>query len=279
MRLSRRALLGGGVALALVGCAGPEEAARPALPVRGRVVLATTANRPVETPTDEVRQAERAAERAAGVEPPEWLRGQVVIPTSGEPPATPPPATNHAPTRAPDLRRLAVPYRSQLDGNPYAEANCGPTSMAMVLDYFGRHVPTRELRAIVNDLQGTWGVYDAGSTIESLAAIAERYGLRPLDLQVGKKLRRWSVEEVRRHLDGGHPIVPQLWYRGLPGRERRPYDGDHYVVMTGYGADEVIYNDPIDKDGPGAARRMTWAQLDKAWRNSDFPYAGFAISA
>jgi ABC-type bacteriocin/lantibiotic exporter with double-glycine peptidase domain len=170
-----------------------------------------------------------------------------------------------------------VPYRSQLDGNPYAESDCGPASMAMALGYHGRNVPTRDLRALVNDLQGTHGMYDAGSTIESLAAIAQRHGLRALDLQNGSKLRRWTIDDVRRHLEAGNPIVPQVWYRGLPGRESRSYQGDHYVVLVGYDGDEVLYHDPIDKDGPGAFRRMTPAQLDKAWRNSDFPYAALAV--
>ena len=32
---------------------------------------------------------------------------------------------------------LPVPYRSQLDGSAYAQANCGPTALAMVLAYYG----------------------------------------------------------------------------------------------------------------------------------------------
>ena len=58
---------------------------------------------------------------------------------------------------------------------------------------------------------------------------------------------------------------------------RAERNGDHYIVLTGYGADAVIYNDPIDKEGPGASRRMSWAQFDNAWRNSDFPYAALSI--
>ena len=65
--------------------------------------------------------------------------------------------------------------------------------------------------------------------------------------------------------------MPELWYRGLPGREGRPYDGDHYVVLTGYGPDGFVYNDPIDRDGPGRGRRIATAQLEKAWRNGDVP--------
>ena len=60
-----------------------------------------------------------------------------------------------------------------------------------------------------------------------------------------------EFDELRRELDAGRPVVPQVWYRGLPGRESRPYNGDHFVVLLGYDADVVIYNDPVDKDLPG----------------------------
>jgi uncharacterized protein YvpB len=184
-----------------------------------------------------------------------------------------------------EVHALSVPYRSQLDGNPYQDADCGPASIGMVLAAYGQPVATMEVREHVNQVQGTPGNYDAGSFIESLWDVAAIYGLTPSGLFAGARgkrgkteLRRWTMAEVRSAIDAGHPIVPQVWYRGLPGRENRPYQGDHYVVVTGYTDDEVIYHDPIDKDGPGASRRMTWTQFDKAWRNSDFPYAAVKIA-
>jgi uncharacterized protein YvpB len=183
-----------------------------------------------------------------------------------------------------EVRALPVPYRSQLDGNPYQDADCGPASMGMILAAYGQPLPTITIREFINELQGTQGNYDSGSFFESLWDVAGHYGLQPDGLFAGARgepgktpLRRWTMAEVRGQLDAGHPIVTQVWYRGLPGRETRPYNGDHYMVVIGYTADDVIYNDPIDKDGPGASRRMTWAQFDKAWRNSDFPYAGMSI--
>jgi hypothetical protein len=179
---------------------------------------------------------------------------------------------------------LPVPYRSQFDGNPYEDGDCGPASMGMILAAYGQALPTMQIREYVNEVQGTQGVYGAGSFIESLWDTAAHYGLKPAGLFAGARgergktsLRRWTLGELRRELDAGRPVVPQVWYRGLPGRESRPYNGDHFVVLVGYDADVVIYNDPVDKDLPGANRRMTWAELDKAWRNSDFPYAGFSV--
>lgn len=178
----------------------------------------------------------------------------------------------------PDTVRLTVPYRSQLDGDPYQGGNCGPATMGMILAAYGKQVPTQELRALVNDLQGTWGTYDSGTFIENLGVIAERHGLKPLDLFAGTKLRRWTLDDVRGHLQAGHPVVPQVWFRGLPGRENRDYNGDHYIVLTGYEGDDFLYSDSIDSDGPGANRRISATQLENAWRNSDFPYAALAIA-
>jgi hypothetical protein len=161
--------------------------------------------------------------------------------------------------------------------------------MAMVLAAFGRYVPNAEVRGLVNDLQGTWGVYEAGSFIENLAAITGRYGLRARGLfpptagagraKPGKNvLRRWTLAELRHALEAGQPVVPQVRYRGLPGHEQSDYWGDHFVVVTGYQGDTFVYHDPVDRYDPGADRLVPASQLEAAWRSSEFPYAAFAVS-
>ena len=47
-----------------------------------------------------------------------------------------------------DSHVLDVPYRSQLDGSAYALSNCGPTSLSMVLAYYGIDASPGELREI-----------------------------------------------------------------------------------------------------------------------------------
>ena len=186
-------------------------------------------------------------------------------------------------------RNLAVPYRSQMDGSPDEDGNCGPAAMAMVLGAYGKPVSVADMRAMVNDLQGTWGVEGAGTFIENLAVMGQRHGLRAWGLvpepltalakPPGKnKLRRWSLDGLRRQLDAGFPVVPQVRYRDLPGHFDSDYWGDHYVVVTGYEGADFIYNDPVDKYEPGYARRIAAAQLDKAWRSSSFPYAAVSFA-
>jgi len=173
---------------------------------------------------------------------------------------------------------LKVPYRSQLDGSAWAAANCGPTSVAMVLEAHGVQASSTEVRRRVMALQRTPGCDDCGAFIEHLAGAVEAYGLHSIGLQTDDgKLSRWNPDDVRAALRAGHPVLVQVMYRQLPGREDSPHYGDHYVVVTGMLGDDFLYNDPID-DGPGYGRLIRADQLRRAMAASDFPLAAFATS-
>ena len=184
-----------------------------------------------------------------------------------------------APVQATELVILNVPYRTQLDGSLYQGANCGPASLAMVLNGFGQTVSIADMRAQVNDLQGTWGDYNSGTAIENLGVIARRYGVEPLDLWAAGRLRRWTLDDVRAHLVAGRPVVPQVWYPGLPGRENARYRGDHFIVLTGFVGGEFFFHDPIDSDFPGSYRRITEEQLILSWTRGDLPFAALAFTS
>lgn len=207
-----------------------------------------------------------------------WLPSTMLLPTDVEP------ARIARFLATADLLRqrpevwLKVPYLSQLDGSPWAAANCGPTSVAMLLAAHGLTASPAEVRRQVMALQGTPNCQDCGSFIEALAGAAETYGLRALDLQAPDgKLRRWRLEDLRAALRANHPVIPQVKFRLLPGREDALYRGDHYIVLTGIVGDAFLYNDPID-DGPGYGRVISGEQLLRAMGASDFPYAAFAAA-
>lgn len=172
---------------------------------------------------------------------------------------------------------LKVPYRTQLDGSPSAAANCGPVSVGMSLQFFNRPVATAELRAHADRLQGGW-CPDCGVAIEWLAKIVESHGLRTENLYDAREFKRWTLEEVRDQLSRGHPVIPQLRYRLMPGRADARYGDDHYVVLCGVLGDDFIYNDPADVDGLGYARVMDSESLMRAWRGSSFPLVALAVS-
>lgn len=172
--------------------------------------------------------------------------------------------------------RLDVPYRSQLDGSISSAANCGPTSVGMALEAFGVYVPTAQVRALA---MRSMGIYDpfSGTTLESLRDAAEAYGLQGLDLHENGRYKRWTLDDVRAHLRAGHPVIPQLRYRMMPGREWVWVTYDHYVVITGMVGDDFIINDPISMGGQGE-RVLTAQQLLRAWMSSDFPGAALALA-
>jgi hypothetical protein len=182
--------------------------------------------------------------------------------------------------------RVNVPYRSQLDGSEYATANCGPTVLGMALESFGVNLPPPDLRGqVLNSENFDANDTDAGSYIWALAEVAQSDGVQPHGLyDADGGLHHWSVEDIRTSLHNKQPVILQVIYRGLPGREDSGYYGDHYIIITGLLGDEFLYNDPIGgaeaHEFPGYDRLLTADQLQHAMRASDTPYAfaGFALS-
>ncbi len=175
--------------------------------------------------------------------------------------------------------RINVPYRTQLDGSDYAGANCGPTVLGMALESFGMNVPPPDVRGqVLNSEDFQPDDTDAGSFIWALAQVAQSHGLQTHGLYEGdgSGLHRWTLDEVRASLRIGQPVIVQVVYRGLPGREDSGYYGDHYVIVTGLMGDNFLYNDPIGgavaHESPGYDRLMTPTELRRAMRASDTPY-------
>jgi hypothetical protein len=181
-----------------------------------------------------------------------------------------------------DLRadvRINVPYRTQLDGSDFAEANCGPTVLGMALESFGLNEQASDLRGQVLSSENFGSDdSDAGSYIWALANVARTYGLQPHGLYDGDgALHHWSTDEIRASVRSGQPVIVQVVYRGLPGREDSQYYGDHYVIITGLVGNDFLYNDPIGgriaNESPGYDRLMTATELQRAMHASDSEYA------
>jgi LysM repeat protein len=193
------------------------------------------------------------------------------------------PATRELPLAYPadtamDISHVFAPYRSQLDGSPYAEANCGPTVVGMALEAFGIAVPSRQLRATALDAQHMYG-NGVGTLITALAQVVDQNGLEIYGLRdAGGGLHRWSLDDIRGQIQQGHPVIVQVRYRSLPGRGGAYYFGDHYILVTGVVGDGFLYNDPIDVDGLGWDRVISGATLRTAMNASDARYAYSAVA-
>ena len=182
-------------------------------------------------------------------------------------------------TATPDVW-LTVPYRSQLDGSTYAEANCGPTSIAMALAALGKIDTLENLRSSALKLQDSIGCDDCGTYIQHLAMVAEARGARTYGLRDdADTFHHWTLDEVRQQIRQERVVIPQVQFRQLPGRTKSPYGGDHYIVLVGIEGTSFIYNDPVDSDGRGYGRLITADQLEKAMSNAhgEFSWAAFAV--
>jgi hypothetical protein len=90
---------------------------------------------------------------------------------------------------------LDVPYRNQLDGSAYALANCGPTSLAMVLAYYGIDASPWDLRVKAMLVQHSWVGDDGGYSdgygvfVYNLASVAETMGVHATGV--------WRREDAR----------------------------------------------------------------------------------
>jgi hypothetical protein len=89
-----------------------------------------------------------------------------------------------------------------------------------------------------------------------------------------------SPVDIRSHVQRGHPVVVQVRYRGLPGRQNAAFAADHYVLLTGVVGDRFLYDDAIDADGVGWDRIITADRLQAAMNASDrrFAYSAFAVA-
>jgi uncharacterized protein YvpB len=180
---------------------------------------------------------------------------------------------------------LDVPYRSQLDGSPYARANCGPTALAMVLAFYGIDASLWDLRVSSMKAQHSWVSDEGGYShsygvfIYNLASVAESMGAHVGGLwrREGARvdsLREWRASDLRREVQTGHPVVVQVAYRALPGHIGSWVQVDHYVVVHGLVGDDFVYSDPLG----GPREVISEPTLMDAMAAASSPGVGFAVT-
>ena len=158
----------------------------------------------------------------------------------------------------PWARELAVTPRSQHDEQEkYKHDVCSPTSLAMVLEFWGRRKNTEEVALAVRDrasqLFGNWSAN---------AAFAAKFGL---DARVA---RLESLEDLQREIAAGRPVVVSIAFGAdeLPGAPMRRTNG-HLLVVSGFTAEgDVIVDDPAAKGRDRVRRVYPRAAFHKAWR-------------
>ena len=157
------------------------------------------------------------------------------------------------PTRA---CNLPVPFRTQKDAPKSLSGEiCSPTSVSMVMAYWGVDRPTVENALAVydpdNEMFGNWG-----------RAVA-RAGELGLDAWLAR-FRDW--DRVRAEVAAGRPVVASVRFkRGEFPSAALPETDGHLIVIRGFtSSGDVIVNDPASRErGDGAIYKAD--ELARAW--------------
>lgn len=159
-----------------------------------------------------------------------------------------------APTLTSRDTALAVPSQSQMVLRPELASHvCSPTSVAMLLAYYGHSADIYDVIAEArHQPSGLYGVWPA-----NIHAAARR-GL------LGYLLHFPSWEAARTLLDAGFPIVASVRYEvGELSRAAIERTSGHLLVVRGCTGDTVLVNDPAANDE--VARAYDLAEFCKVW--------------
>jgi uncharacterized protein YvpB len=153
-------------------------------------------------------------------------------------------------------KTLDVPQRSQGTSEEDPAKVCSPTSLAMILQYYGVNKPTEEVASAVFDHAGKiYGDWPFNTAYAHAAAGLEAYVQKFMGL-----------EDLEAEIAAGRPVeISHRWEKGeLDGAPISRTDG-HMIVVVGFTkTGDVVVNDPAAR--PGAVRRVyKRAQIDKTW--------------
>lgn len=176
-------------------------------------------------------------------------------------------------TDHPDLANLPVlnvPQFSQMIREPsIADSICSPTSVAMMLNYYGTAVQPETV---------AWGAYDYG---------ADEFGNWPFNTAYAGSLGYQAyvdystIEGLKREIAGGHPVAVAVAYKNsagvnasLPVIDGAPIRSTygHLIVVCGFiqenGTEYIIINDPTAASNAGVRVRYRLDQFAAAWAES-----------
>ncbi|BBB90995.1 MAG TPA: peptidase C39 family protein [Methylomusa anaerophila] len=163
---------------------------------------------------------------------------------------------------------LAVPTYSQTVRDPNIAARmCSPTSLAMVMRYYGIEKTPEEtawgVMDHVGDMFGNWPFNTAYAASNGLTAYVDFFN---------------SLSDLKREIAQGHPVIAAVSYRNsenvptsYPVLHNAPIKSTpgHVLVVRGFmqkdGKEYVLVNDPAAPDNNSVYREYLADEFEKAW--------------
>ncbi|MGE5619249.1 MAG: C39 family peptidase [Sphingomonadaceae bacterium] len=157
-------------------------------------------------------------------------------------------------------RDMDVPRHSQLEEAPaVATKICSPTSLAMVMQYWGSKKSVAEVYAGVRDqttgIYGNWPLNTAYAGANGFDARVDRF---------------YAVEQLEQEIAAGRPVIISVAYRAgeLSGAATPSTDG-HLIVVRGFTPEgDVIVNDPIAPNSQSVRMVYKRGELGRIWLRS-----------
>jgi len=155
---------------------------------------------------------------------------------------------------------LDIPKRSQMVVPEIGNIICSPTSLSMVMEYYGQKIETEEVAANVLDngpeIYGNWSYNVAYAGSKGFIAYVERFA---------------SIDDIKDKIADGIPVIASIRTKSkedLSGTSMA-YPGGHLLVVRGFmkkdGEEYVIVNDPAAPDHETVRREYKLSEFEKAW--------------
>lgn len=156
---------------------------------------------------------------------------------------------------------LDVPVRSQMVIPKIGNLICSPTSLAMVMEYYGQKIDTEEVAENVFDygakIYGNWSYNVAYAGSKGFTAYVDRFS---------------SIDEIKDKIVMGIPVIASVTTKSKNDLNGAPmaYPSGHLLVVRGFkvknGEEYVIVNDPASPSHDTVRREYNILEFEKAWR-------------
>jgi hypothetical protein len=136
--------------------------------------------------------------------------------------------------------KLAIPYKSQWDPDAKDHhADCGPTSLSMLLAALGDAVSPDQLYRHI----GERGV----SQYTSFTDLINAAKARNLPMTRKNFMPATAFDELKKTLDSAMPFVALVNYAFWDPIVKNGFRGSHFVLVVGYDDQKVYIHDPLFK--------------------------------